>query len=514
MTATSRILSTTALIAVLAVPAVGAGAEDAAPAEGTLDQAAAGARRDLERALETLSDLRETIAAEKVPLTRKLSSSENRLVDVRSEFDDVSRTLDTRNLDLNNLRGEIDARRQESTYLSNLLDEYVRQLETRVHVTELQRYGEQFEAARLAPENSAATPAEVFGIQTAVVETSLDRLLELVGGTSFPGKAVGEDGLVREVDFALFGPVALYATRDGSGAGLAEQRLGSLEPNMVLLDEPRLTADARAVVTTGTGLIPFDPTLGNAQKIEETQDSWTEHLQKGGTVMIPILLLAVLAVIVILIKAAQLLRVPKPPKRLVNDLLDAVKQRDFEVAMKRAQRISGPIGEMLRAGVEHAREPKVLVEEVMYERTLETRLNLQRFLSFLAICAASAPLLGLLGTVTGIINTFELITVFGTGDPKTLSGGISEALITTKFGLIVAIPALLMHALLSRMAKRYIDGMEKTAVRLLNRIVPGSSNELPQEDAETGREREAAAGVPVAGLPPVGAITVADGPDH
>jgi biopolymer transport protein ExbB len=99
---------------------------------------------------------------------------------------------------------------------------------------------------------------------------------------------------------------------------------------------------------------------------------------------------------------------------------------------------------MLAAGVEHLREPRDLIEEVMYEEVLTTRLRLQNMLPFIAICAAAAPLLGLLGTVTGMINTFKLITVFGTGDVKTLSGGISEALITTKFGLIVAVPSLLL----------------------------------------------------------------------
>ena len=87
-------------------------------------------------------------------------------------------------------------------------------------------------------------------------------------------------------------------------------------------------------------------------------------------------------------------------------------------------------------------------------------------------------MLGLLGTVTGIINTFKLITVFGTGDAKTLSAGISEALITTKFGLIVAIPSLFLHAFLSRKARRIIDGMEKPAVAFFNRIPPASASRV------------------------------------
>jgi hypothetical protein len=99
---------------------------------------------------------------------------------------------------------------------------------------------------------------------------------------------------------------------------------------------------------------------------------------------------------------------------------------------------------------------------------------LNRLLPLIAITAASAPLLGLLGTVTGIIETFKMITVFGSGDVKTLSGGISVALITTEFGLIVAIPALLMHAFLARKARGMIDQMEKTAVSFVNQVSKSS----------------------------------------
>jgi biopolymer transport protein ExbB len=109
----------------------------------------------------------------------------------------------------------------------------------------------------------------------------------------------------------------------------------------------------------------------------------------------------------------------------------------------------------------------------MYEKMLDTRLKLQSYLPFVALAASAAPLLGLLGTVTGMINTFKLITVFGSGDARTLSSGISEALVTTEFGLIVAIPSLLLYAFLSRKARRLTDLMEKTAVSFLNRIIPG-----------------------------------------
>ena len=132
--------------------------------------------------------------------------------------------------------------------------------------------------------------------------------------------------------------------------------------------------------------------------------------------------------------------------------------------------MAGPSGRMLSAGARHLGEPRDLVEEVMFEQVLTERLKLQSWLPFVAICATSAPLLGLLGTVTGIMNTFALMTEFGTGDPKVLSSGISEALITTEYGLIIAIPSLLLHAFLSRKAKAIVDHMEKSAVQFMNHV--------------------------------------------
>lgn len=458
------------LLAVMIVT-VPASAQD----EGGFDRTASAAQDDLDQSLRKLSELRDSIAAEKLPLTRKMTALENQLLQVRGGFDESSRTLDTRNLDLNNLQTELKARRDERTYLSNLLDEYVRNFESRVHISELQRYREVIEPARAAPEDPALTPAEIYAAQAGVLEASLDRLLELVGGTTFEGTAVGEDGLVQDVQFALIGPVALFSSSDGV-AGLAEQRLGSLEPNMIAFEQPEFTVSTRALVDGGVGLLPFDPTLGTARQIEATDDTLIEHIKKGGIVMWPILLLASAAFLVATGKLVQLFTVRKPSARSVQRLLDAVRKRDFKAASRKVESVSGPIGEMLKAGVENINEPKELVEEIMFEKMLGTRLKLQSFLSFIAVSAAAAPLLGLLGTVTGIINTFKLITVYGTGDAKTLSSGISEALITTEFGLIIAIPSLLMHAFLSRKARRFIDGMEKTAISLLNRIPPSTAS--------------------------------------
>jgi biopolymer transport protein ExbB len=150
--------------------------------------------------------------------------------------------------------------------------------------------------------------------------------------------------------------------------------------------------------------------------------------------------------------------------------LKALNEGDRAKAMELAEAIQGPAKAMLVDAVEHCEESKELVEEVMYERMLEVQPRLERLLPFIAVTAATAPLMGLLGTVTGMINTFKLITVFGTGDAKQLSSGISEALVTTEFGLIVAIPSLIMHALLNRRAQGVMANMERMAVAFVNAL--------------------------------------------
>ena len=137
-------------------------------------------------------------------------------------------------------------------------------------------------------------------------------------------------------------------------------------------------------------------------------------------------------------------------------------------ALEHAEQIGGPSSVLLKRAIENVDKDKELLEEVIYEQLLDTRPKLEKLMPLIALTAATAPLLGLLGTVTGMINTFNLISVFGTGDPRMLSSGISEALITTMYGLIVAIPALLLHAVVSRKAKGLLGSMEQAAVAFVN----------------------------------------------
>ena len=408
--------------------------EQQAEPEDSFARAATTVQRQLEESLAELNSLHQQIADEKIPLSRKLSDLEGELAQVRIDYQQTSRLLDSRTLDLSNLRTEIKSRQEEATYLSNLLGEYIRNFESRLHIAEIQRYRQTLETAKLAPENSNLSQQEVYQSQAALLTESLTRLDDALGGTRFEGTAVDEAGLVKPGTFVLIGPAALFRSADGQHVGTAEQRLGSLEPAVIGFGTPSDREAAQRVVSGSGGYFPLDPTLGNAHKVETTQETLVEHVQKGGPVMIPIFALAGAALLVALYKWIYLLFVRSPSRKRIAALLGAIAQRDEQAAKEAAETIPGPTGKMLRAGVEHLREPRELIEEVMYETVLATRLRLQRMLPFIAISASSAPLLGLLGTVTGIINTFKLITVFGSGDVKTLSGGISEALITTEFG--------------------------------------------------------------------------------
>ncbi len=508
----------------------------------SFDDAAKTVRKQLEGSLQQYNALQEQIRNEKIPLSRKLKELENELVEARREYQDTSRRLDKRTLDLTNLRGEIKTRQEEGTYLSNLLAEYIRNFESRLHIAELQRYKELLEAARLAPENKNLSQREIYDAQTELLAASLERLHEILAGARFEGTAVDAAGLVRPGTFVVLGPAAVFRSEDGTHVGSAEQRIGSLEPAVIPFGDAADASAAAGLVSDGRGKFPLDPTLGNAHKIESTEETLLEHIAKGGPVMYPILAMAGAALLVALYKWIRLALVRRPSPRRMRALLTAITRHDEQAVTREADAIRkvrprllhdvvaggmvgallgyaayhlvptywpegmayldfleprhhmwfllgagaavfgltwhvmhrifarSPVGEMLAVGVEHRREPRELIEEVMYERVLSTRLRLQRLLPFVAIAASSAPLLGLLGTVTGIINTFKLITVFGSGDVKTLSGGISEALITTEFGLIVAIPSLLMYAFLSRKARGVVGQMEKAAVALANQI--------------------------------------------
>ena len=237
------------------------------------------------------------------------------------------------------------------------------------------------------------------------------------------------------------------------------------------VDEKFITA-INETVTTGEGELPIDTTEGDAFKLASLKSSIADEIRAGGTTMFPLLGIAAVALIIAIFKIFDISSVKSPKAGSLQQILDNLNSGNKQGALEVANAVDGPFGDLLVEGVEHADQEKELLEEVLYERLLAAQPKLERLIAFIALTAGAAPLLGLLGTVTGMIKTFALITVFGTGDAQTLSSGISEALITTKYGLIVAIPSLLAQALLTRLAKGKLGEMEQAAVAFVNGLNP------------------------------------------
>ena len=444
------------------------------PASGqrSFESAAASVKQDLDRSLMRLAAQRDAIAQERIPLAKELRAIEAKVREHRRQAEMASRTRDSHLYDLNALERRVALWRDEHAYMGQLLDGYSEQWEAGMALAELPHYQNVLDTAKASRD---ASPVETIEAQLEMLQASIGRLESLLGGQRFPGKVLVEKGGIVEGDYVLFGPVSLFGSDAVAGATSADR---SLQPKLRLWSGEEGRA-VRALLRGDEAAIPIDVTQGTASALAESRDSLWTHIRKGGFWIVPILLLALAAMTLAMLRWRELVRIKQPPPGLVHQILVALNDGEEEKARALASSIEHPVSGLLVSAVEHADEPRELLEEFIYESWLEAQPPLQRYLSFISVTAATAPLLGLLGTVTGMITTFGLINVFGTGDAKNLSGGISEALITTEFGLVVAIPALLMHAYLNRKVQGIIATMEQCGMAFLNG--------LPQ-----ARERKAA----------------------
>lgn len=435
--------------------------------------------RELAAALEELSSLRDSIAAEKVPIAERLNDLENRTIQKRQGLSRKQRSADNKLVELNALKSNLNGLKEEHAYVSGLLSEYVQSFETRIHISEAKRYEAIIDAAKEAAANQDLAIIDKARAQAALLNASLDRMERLMGGDSFEGRALSPNGVLERGKFVLVGPVSVFSSEESESGGLARLQLGSSEPTVIDLGDKRRNS-VHALAESDSGMLPVDASLGNALKIAATEDTLLEHLKKGGPVMVPILGLGIAALLIALFRWVDLSQ-----NRLVSPedlqlVLSCIKAGNVQKAREHAAKMKGVVGDILATAIENCREKTEYIEEILYERILSAKPSLQRMLPFIALTAAAAPLLGLLGTVTGMINTFNMITVFGTGDPRMLSAGISEALITTKFGLVVAVPALICHAVVSRKAKGILGSMEQVTVGFVNGLPEVEETESEQ----------------------------------
>lgn len=205
-----------------------------------------------------------------------------------------------------------------------------------------------------------------------------------------------------------------------------------------------------------------------------------EIIQAGGWLMVPILLCSVVAAAICVERLWSMQRNRIMPKNLLAQTWTSLKQEDFDQQRTRDLRLGSPLGRVLAAGIGNSRRGREIMKEAMEEASTQVNHDLERYLTALGIIASIAPLLGLLGTVVGMIDVFDSLIAEGAGNANVLAGGISTALITTAAGMSVAIPALTFHRFFLRRVDELIVDVETEGSKLVD-LVHGQG-ELPAEE--------------------------------
>ncbi len=439
-----------------------AAAQDSAEA---LSRALLVLQQDIVRDTEALNTLRGEIDAERVPLAQRLDALRADVAEQRTELDRIQEVRTRGEREQAELRTRVEAMEEELLYLRSLFSDYGRALDTRQNPARDPVRYEAVDRARTRLEQEEDLSSSLSGLLSASMTWARNR----VGGERFEGAALDDAGVEHPGTYVTLGPSAYFAAESSEGpVGLALLRFGTDQPAVYGEFSPDVL-DSIRVVTEGEGaVIPVDATGGDAIRVAEATPGLVEHLKQGGFTMIPLAGVAGVALILALWKLLELSQMRVKADVNVQLVLAALREGDLEGAEEHAAKVKRPLRQLIDDVIVHREATREQLEEIMHEHVLASLPSIERNLGALAVLGGVAPLLGLLGTVTGMIHTFQLVTLFGSGDAKLLSGGISEALVTTETGLAIAIPTLLIHAFLSRRARGIVGALEVQATTLVN----------------------------------------------
>jgi Biopolymer transport proteins len=303
----------------------------------------------------------------------------------------------------------------------------------------------------------------------------------------FKQTVLPEDGKARLLTIARFGNVFGYGMNE-NGEFFFIRESGRLGADKYRIDKiasskmyDALIAAFPKWVASGTisGAVPTD-VMQNEQtklliagkKITKSQQ-FISSIKAGGVVMVPLLLLPVWAFVLIVLKLVQFGRRRSLYAKQYKKVIGFMDSNDPAQALSYIKSCKGTVAAILEQCLSHPHNTREAMEKSIREILINEVPQLGRYLNTLAVIAGAAPLLGLLGTISGMISLFGAVTHYGTGDPKFLAGGISEALITAKTGLAVAIPVLFIHDYLRNKKDQLQADIEKYAFRILNKMWPG-----------------------------------------
>ena len=431
-----------------------------------LSSASAKAQADLESALKELTATREKIASEKLPLSKKLSQAEDDLALARKELDSAQRARDMKNLDQSSLKAEIKQREEENTYMLNLLNEFGRNFgEKGIHISERAAHREKLDLAKAAHESTTAAHEEKYKASFRIVDAALSRIGDLLGGHAYAGVALDSKGGLVEGKFAQIGPMVLFSSADGSTAGWASEAKGSKETVLKGAEHSKIFGPAFAsLMAGGESVIASDFTMGQALRNYGNKNSIIRTFIHGGPIMWPLLFAAIVAAVVSLERTLFIVsekRRQNPEQ--VEKIFSLVESGNQPAAIQVANGSTDFVARVLGFALANA---NLSISQAISKASAVELKRFSRGLPILDTIITAAPLLGLLGTVTGMMNTFSMMGGDELGAPAAITGGIAEGLIATAFGLLIAITCLFPNNYLNARIESAQHEMEDAGRRL------------------------------------------------
>lgn len=426
------------------------------------------ANQQLTQAREELKQTRAEYTAMRTDLFRQINKLDDEAITLGSELRKLEREASLRKNTALALTREIEGREAEFNYAVGVLNNYANTMLTRLHPAENQLYKSRIDDAAAKAGAAGDDLLAELDERLVAARAGLERLGAVTGGQRFEGEGLRNGSEAIKGDFLVLGPSVYMAAKDGKFEGVATFASAGTELATVVGLEGVKDGAITQVVTSGAGEIPLDPTMGKAIEVQAAEESLGETVEKGGIVGHAILLLGAVALGLTVFKVLEITRFPVPSRRLVNEIIDDLLADKQDAAAKKAATVPGLAGAVVQVGVERFYEKRRVLEEALFEKLLAVKPLLERYLPFLGLTAAAAPLMGLLGTVLGIIKTFKAMALYGSGNQKAFTQGISEALITTAEGLVVAIPVLVLHGLMKSLARGKFSEVEGMAISLMN----------------------------------------------
>lgn len=378
---------------------------------------------------------------------QRMEQKEQEVKNLRNQVASQQRVVDEQLLGVDKIKERVEQWSAQSKYQKQLLNHY--------------------------NETTKSPGVAVSGDELAI----LDRAEKHLEGTLAPqwveSRIVSADGKIINLPLLDLGPLEIGVdTQDNIAGPILREK--NQEARLLDFFSSAHQKELIALKANGYGDLTFDPTLENAYKLRGSGDSLMTHLIKGGTRVVPIIIFGILSFLVSILKGFELFRLPKIDELFISNLNTALatlsksgstaKNELTETIKSLSKTLRGAQAKLVDIVLKHPESEHR--DDLMAAFLIEYKHRIERFMGVVATSAAVAPLLGLLGTVSGMISMFKMMTVFGSGDISTVSGGISEALITTELGLVVAIPSLVVSALLTRKTRSYNSRLETFAIKL------------------------------------------------